>query len=145
MYGINGFPASSKHGYASFEELIDDPLMIVRTGGVEPLARYLNKAKVYYGTTEMGSWHRFNHMNPDQPQTFVTFLFDCLGGASDKEGIDPAGRQQGDSDSWFTHYRVSRDSGFGIRGDTAMINTARYVAVAPRNALASVRDLSFVA
>ena len=136
---------TSKCGYASFDDLKDDPLMIVRAGGVEPLAKYLDKAQDYYGTTEMGSWHRFDDLNPDQPQTWVQFLFDCLGGASDKEGLDPASRQQGNADSWFTHYRVSRDSGFGLRGDLAMINTARYVAVAPRNVSTGVRDLPFVA
>ncbi len=136
---------SSKCGYASFDDLKDDPLMIVRAGGVEAAARYLDKAKDYYGTTEMGSWHRFDDLNPDQPQTWVQFLFDCLAGASDKESLDPASRQTGDADAWFTHYRVSRDSGFGLRGDMARINTARYVAVAPRNVSTGVRDLPFTA
>ena len=135
----------SKCGFASFDDLKDDPLMIVRAGGVEPLAKYLDKAKDYYGTTEMGSWHRYDDLNPDQPQTYVPFLFDCLAGASNKEQLDPASRQQGNSDSWFTHYRISRDSGFGLRGDTAMINTARYVAVAPRKVSTGVRHLPFVA
>jgi len=133
----------SKCGYALFDELKDDPLMIVRAGGVEAAAAYLDKAQGYYNTEAMGSWHRFDDMNPDQPQTYIQFLFDCLGGASEK--VDPASRQQGDSDSWYTHYRVSRDSGFGLRGDSAMINTARYVAVAPRNESTSVRNLPFVA
>ena len=136
---------TSTCGLTSFDELKDDPLMIVRAGGVDAAARYLDKAKDYYGTTEMGSWHRFADLNPDQPQTWVQFLFDCLAGASDKEGIDPASRQQGDADAWFTHYRVSRDSGFGLRGDLALINTARYVAVAPRNESTGVRDLPFTA
>ena len=133
----------SRCGFASFDALKDDPLMIVRAGGVGAAAAYLDKAKDFYGTTEMGSWHRFNDLNPDQPQTYVTFLFDCLGGASSKEHLDTAMRQQGNSDSWFTHYRISRDSGFGLRGDTAMINTARYVAVAPRDVSTSVRHLAF--
>ena len=136
---------TSKCGYASFDDLKDDPLMIVRAGGVEAAARYLDIAMDYFGTTEMGSWHRFDDLSPDEPQTWVQFLFDCLGGASDKESYDPASRQQGNVDSWFTHYRVSRDSGFGLRGDLAMINTARYVAVAPRNVSTGVRDLPFVA
>jgi len=136
---------TSKCGYASFDELKDDPLMIVRAGGVEAAARYLDKAQDYYDTTEMGSWHRFDDLNPNQPQTWVQFLFDCLGGASDKEQLDPAMRQQGNVDSWFTHYRVSRDSGFGLRGDAAMINTARYVAVAPRDVSTCVRHLPFKA
>ena len=136
---------TSIRGYASFDDLKSDPLMIVRAGGVEAAAAYLDKAKNFYGTTEMGSWHRYDDLNPDQPQTWVPFLFDCLGGASDEEHLDPAIRQQGNADSWFTHYRISRDSGFGLRGDTAMINTARYVAVAPRNGAASVRHLPFMA
>ena len=135
----------SRCGFASFDELKNDPLMIIRAGGVEAAARYLDKAEDYYGTTEMGSWHRFDDLDPDQPQTWVQFLFDCLGGASDKESLDPASRQQGNVDSWFTHYRVSRDSGFGLRADLAMINTARYVAVAPRNVSTGVRDLPFAA
>ncbi len=134
---------NSKRGYATFDELKNDPLMIARAGGVEAAAAYLDKAQGYYNTEVMGSWHRFNDMNPDQPQTYIQFLFDCLGGASRK--VDPASRMQGDSDSWFTHYRISRDSGFGLRGDSAMINTARYVAVAPRNESTGVRKLSFMA
>ena len=134
---------TSKRGYASFDELKADPLMIARAGGVEAAAAYLDKAQGYYKTEVMGNWHRYNDMNPDQPQTYIQFLFDCLGGASEK--VDPASRLQGDSDSWYTHYRVSRDSGFGLRGDSAMINTARYIAVAPRNESTSVRNLPFVA
>ncbi len=134
---------TSKRGYASFDELKEDPLMIARAGGVEAAAAYLDKAQGYYKTAVMGNWHRYNDMNPDQPQTYIQFLFDCLGGASEK--VDPASRLQGDADSWFTHYRVSRDSGFGLRGDSAMINTARYVAVAPRIESTSVRHLPFVA
>ena len=128
-------------GYASFDALKHDPLMIVRAGGVEAAAAYLDKAQGYYNTEVMGSWHRYNHMNPGQSQTYIQFLYDCLGGASDQ--VDPANRQQGNSESWFTHYRVSRDSGFGLRSDYAMINMARYVAVAPRNELARVRHLTF--
>jgi hypothetical protein len=135
----------SKCGYASFDDLKDDPLMIIRAGGVEAAAVYLDKAKDYYGTTVMGNWHRFDDIDPDQPQTYVPFLFDCLGGASDKEHLDPASRQQGNVDIWFTHYRISRDSGYGLRGDTSMINTARYVAVAPRNVSMSLRYLDFEA
>ncbi len=136
---------NSKCGYTSFDDLKNDPLMIVRAGGVEAAAAYLDKAQGYYNTEVMGSWHRYNHMNPDQPQTYIQLLYDCLGGASNKEQFDPASRQEGNSDSWFTHYRVSRESGFGLRGDYAMINTARYVAVAPRNESTSVRNLSFAA
>ena len=47
------------------------------------------------------------------------------------------------ADIWFTHYRIPRDVGFGLRGDAAMINTARYIAVGPRDAAAGVRNLRF--
>ena len=134
----------SKNGFATFEELKQDPVMIVRSGGPGPATDYLEKAKSFYGLDKMGSWNRFDDINPKQSQTWVPFLFDCLGGASDYDSLDPESRFQGDSDSWFTHYRVSRDSGFGIRGDSALINTARYVAVAPRDVSQGVRDLSFV-
>ena len=91
----------------------------------------------------MGSWHRYGHVDPSQPQTWVSFVYDCLGGASDKDNVDLKMREEGISDIWFTHYRISRDAGFGLRGDTSMINTARYVAVAPRDPSTGVRDLSF--
>ena len=134
---------TSKCGLTPFDELKDDPLMIVRAGGAEAAATYLDKAQEYYGSSVMGSWHRFDDMDPMRSQTWVPFLFDCLGGASNKENLDLNMREQGYADSWFTHYRVSRDAGFGIRADTAMINTARYVAVAPRDVANGVRQLPF--
>ena len=134
---------TSKCGLTPFDELKDDPLMIVRAGGAAAAATYLDKAQEYYGSSVVGSWHRFDDMDPMRSQTWVPFLFDCLGGASDKENLDQNMREQGYADSWFTHYRVSRDAGFGIRADTAMINTARYVAVAPRDVANGVRHLPF--
>ena len=136
---------TSKCGLASFDELKDDPLMIVRAGGAEAACTYLDKAQEYYGTSVMGSWHRFDDMDPMLPQTWVPFVYDCLGGASDKEGLEPHMRVEGNADIWFTHYRISRDAGFGLRADTALINTARYVAVAPRDVSTSVRALPFTA
>ena len=133
----------SKCGLTSFDELADDPLVIVRAGGAEAAAAYLDKAQAYYGTSVMGSWHRFDDMDPMLPQTWVPFVYDCLGGASDKDNIDLSQRTEGKMDIWFTHYRIARDAGFGLRADTALINTARYVAVAPRNESTSVRHLPF--
>jgi hypothetical protein len=136
---------TSQCGFTSFDELKDDPLMIVRAGGAEAAAAYLDKAQEYYGTSVMGSWHRFDDMDPMLPQTWVPFVYDCLGGASDRESLDPRMRVEGNADIWFTHYRISRDAGFGLRADTALINTARYVAVAPRDVATSVRQLPFTA
>ena len=132
---------ATPRGFTSYDELKDDPIMIARSGGAEPAAAYLDKAQEFYGTEEMGSWHRFDQMNPDQPQTYILFLYDCIAGATGK--VNRAMRTEGDSDSWFTHYRVSRNAGFGLRGDSAMINLARYVAVAPRSASTGVRHLPF--
>ena len=87
--------------------------MIARAGGVEAAAVYLDKAKDYYGTTVMGSWHRFDDIDPDQPQTYVPFLFDCLGGASDKEHLDtgkPGSRETSISGSHITGSPETRDS-----------------------------------
>ena len=130
-------------GFASFDALKDDPLMIARAGGAEAAGKYLDKAKGHYRANSMGSWHRFADIDPHQPQSWVPFLYDCLGGASDKQNLDPRMRREGMADIWFTHYRIPRDVGFGLRGDAAMINTARYIAVAPRSAAAGVRDLRF--
>ncbi|MFQ5548652.1 MAG: hypothetical protein ACE5FV_10190 [Woeseia sp.] len=134
---------TSKCGLTPFDELKDDPLMIVRAGGAEPAAAYLDKAQEYYGTSVMGSWHRFDDMNPMNPQTWVPFVYDCLGGASNTDETDLPKRTEGMMDIWFTHYRIARDAGFGLRADTAMINTARYVAVAPRSVATGVRHLPF--
>ena len=130
-------------GFATYENLKEDPLMIVRAGGVEAAAAYLDSARKYYETDVMGSWHRFGDVDPLQHQTWIPFVYDCIGGASDKDNVDPSMRTQGTTDIWFTHYRVPRDAGFGLRGDAAMVNTARYVAVAPRDPSTSIRNLPF--
>ena len=136
---------TSKCGLASFEDLKEDPLMIVRAGGPDAAAAYLDVAKEYYGTDVLGSWHRFDDMDPFRSQTWIPFVFDCLAGASDKSSLDQGIRTEGNADIWLTHYRISRDAGFGIRADTALINTARYVAVAPRDVANSLRYLPFTA
>ena len=136
---------ASKCGLTPFDELKEDPLMIARAGGPEAAAAYLDRAREYYGTDVMGSWHRFDDIDPMIPQTWIPFVYDCLGGAGDKQDLDKSMRLEGEMDIWFTHYRIARDGGFGIRADTALINTARYVAVAPRETATGVRDLAFTA
>ena len=135
----------SKCGLTPFDELKEDPLMIARAGGMEAAAAYLDRAKAHYGTEVMGSWHRFDDMDPMIPQAWIPFIYDCLGGAGDRRNLDESMRVEGEMDIWLTHYRITRDAGFGIRADAALINTARYVAVAPRQAATSVRHLRFAA
>ncbi len=130
-------------GLTPFEELREDPLTIVRAGGPEAAAAYLDRAREYYGTNVMGSWHRFNDMDPLIPQAWIPFVYDCIGGAGDRGDRKQSMRLEGDMDIWLTHYRITRDAGFGIRADTALVNTARYVAVAPREASSGVRELTF--
>jgi len=121
-------------GFADFDDLKDDPLMIVRAGGVEAAARYLDKARSRHNTERMGSLHAFNSItDPEQPQTRVPTLAGNLGGVGTEE------------DDGHLH---GYDAEFGIGGDssihnTSMINVARYVAVAPRDESTSVRHLPF--
>ena len=123
-------------GYEAFDDLKDDPLMIVRAGGVEPAAAYLDKARARHNTETMGSWHPFNSINDlDQPQTRIPTLAGNLGGVGTE-----------DDDGHLYGY----DAEYGMGGDssihnTSMINVARYVAVAPRDESTSVRHLPFQA
>ena len=108
--------------------------MIVRAGGVEAAAAYLDKAKARNDTEKMGSWHPFNSINDlDQPQTRIPNLAGNKGsvGSEDDDG-----------------HLYGYDSDYGMGGDssihnTSMINVARYVAVAPCYESTSVRNLQF--
>ncbi len=117
----------SKRGYERFEILKNDPNMIVRAGGVEPLAAYLDKFRKRHDTDLMGNWHPFNRIDPDQPQTRIPFL------AGNKGGI-------GSDDATGYGY----DEEYGMGGDASMVGMARYVAVAPRDSSTSVQNLDFV-
>jgi hypothetical protein len=121
-------------GYAPFDKLRDDPVMIVRAGGAEAVAAYLDKAQARNNTSKMGSWHPFNHIDtPDQAQTRVPNLSGNRGGVGSEE-----------DDGHLLGY----DTDYGIGGDgwihsTSMINIARYVAIAPRDDVTNVRHLPF--
>jgi len=119
----------SKSGYEAFDALRDEPNMIVRAGGVEPLAAYLDKARNRHNTKMMGNWHPYNRIDPDQPQTRVLFL------AGNKGGVG----SEGDDEGLGWGY----DADYGMGGDASMVNMARYVAVAPRNVPTSLRTLDF--
>ncbi len=124
----------SLSGYIEFEVLKDDPNMIVRTGGVEANAAYLDKFRDRHNTKLMGHWHAYNRINPDQPQTGILFLAGNLGGVgTEDDDFDPASRTQRE-DGYNTETGLS---GGGIGG------LARYVAVAPRDVSTSLRNLDF--
>lgn len=121
-----------KNGYQAFDELLDDPLMILRAGGVEATAAYLDKAKQRGNLKTMGNWHIFPEIDPDQPQASVLLLYGSPGGV----------RAEVYANEGMPHLR-GVDTEFGLCGSAGMINMGRYVAVAPRNVQTSVRNLSF--
>ncbi|MCH8073178.1 MAG: hypothetical protein IIA09_14625 [Proteobacteria bacterium] len=117
-----------KRGYQRFEVLKDDPNMIVRAGGVEPLAAYLDKAKDRHDTKLMGNSHSHNWIDPDQPQARIL----NLGG--NKGGVGSEGKDQG------LGWGYDSDDGMGASWPGGF---ARYVAVAPRDVSTSLRNLDF--
>ena len=119
---------NSKRGYQSFEVLKDDPNMIVRAGGVEPLAAYLDKARARHNTKLMGNSHSHNWIDPDQPQARIL----NLGG--NKGGVGSEGKDQG------LGWGYDSDDGMGASWPGGF---ARYVAVAPRDVATSLSNLDF--
>jgi len=119
---------NSTRGYDPFDVLKDEPNMIVRAGGVEPLAVYLDKFRDRHNTKMMGNWHPYNRIDPDQPQTRIPVLAGNKGGMG--SDIDEESR-------W------GYDEEYGLGGDASMVGMARYVAVAPRNVTTSLQYLDF--
>ncbi len=118
----------AKSGFETYEVLKDDPNMIVRAGGVEAAAAYLDKARDRQNTKVMGNWHPHNRIDPDQPQTRILFLAGNSG-ASDTEDADD--------------HPYGYDAKFGISGNASIIGLGRYVAVTLRNVSTNVRYLDF--
>ncbi len=119
----------AKRGYESFKVLKDEANMIVRAGGVEPLAAYLDRFRDRNNTKLMGNWHPYNRINSDQPQTRIPFL------AGNNGGVGSEGNDQGLG--W------GYDAEYGMGGDASIVGMARYVAVAPRDVSASLQNLDF--
>jgi len=125
----------AKRGYEYIDILQDEANMIVRAGGVEPLAAYLDKYRERHKAKLMGNWHPYNRIDPDQPQTRIPFLAGNKGGAG--------------SDDFLTNPRLEKedihgyDTEYGLGGDASMVGMARYVAVAPRNVSTSLQYLDF--
>jgi hypothetical protein len=116
----------TEKGFTPFEVLKEEPNFIVRAGGVEAAAAYLDRFQARHDTKLMGNFHPFYHIDPDQPQTRVIFL------AGNKGGLDSEG-----------NYFYGYDSDYGIGGYAHMVGMARYVAVASHHASTSVQDLEF--
>lgn len=142
--GINGLPRryavvldfqaakKSRNGYQAFDDLKDDALMILRAGGAEAAAAYLDKAKARGNLDTIGNWHIFDEVDPDQPQSSILLLYGSPGGIRAKVYANEG----------MPHLR-GVETEFGLCGSAGMINAGRYVAVAPRNISTSVRHLSF--
>ena len=119
---------NGKRGYGRFDVLKDDPNMIIRAGGVEPLAAYLVKAMNRHNTELMGNSHSHNWIDPNQPQARLL----NLGG--NKGGVGSEGKDQG------LGWGYDADDGMGASWPGGM---ARYVAVAPRDESTSLKNLDF--
>ena len=118
---------SAKRGYESFDVLKDEANMIVRAGGVKPLAAYLDRYRDRHDTKLMGNWHPYNRIDIDQPQCRILFL------AGNKGGVDGEGKD----DRW------GYDSDYGLGGDASVVGMARYVVVTPRAMSRSLQHLDF--
>jgi hypothetical protein len=121
-----------KNGYQAFDELKDDPLMILRAGGVEAAASYLDKARERSNLEILGNWHIFPEIDPHQPQASVLLLYGSPNGERAKVYANEG----------MPHLR-GVETEFGLCGSAGMINMGRYVAVAPRDVATSVRSLPF--
>jgi hypothetical protein len=120
----------STRGYDPFDVLKDEPNFIVRAGGVEAAAAYLDKARERHHTKVMGNWHPYNRIDPDQAQTRIPFLAGNEGGTGTEDDDD---------------HLYGYDAEYGMGGDACTHNMARYVAVAPRSVSTSLRYLDFEA
>jgi len=118
----------STRGYETFDVLKDEPNMIIRAGGVEANMAYLDKFRDRHNTRLMGNWHPYNRIDPDQPQTRIPFL------AGNQGGVNTEGD---DDEDW------GYDCEYGMGGDACIHNMGRYIAVAPRDASTSLRNLDF--
>jgi len=124
----------SSCGYTDFDILREDPVMVVRAGGVKAANAYLDKAKSRHNTSKMGSWHPFNAIKDiDQPQTTAPDLFGNKGGTGSED----------DDFHLFGRYSDCGIGADGVTNSTSMVEVVRYVAVAPRGRSTDVRHLSF--
>ncbi len=72
----------TESGHQEIDKLYDNPLVIVRAGGVEAAKAFLDKAKSVYDSKKLGNWHPFNNVDVEQPQGRLLFL-----GGDDSSGL----------------------------------------------------------
>jgi len=118
----------AKRGYERIDVLRDEANMIVRAGGVEPLAAYLDKFQARHNTKLMGNWHPYNRIDPEQSQTRIPFLAGNKGGVGSEDEDD---------------YLYGYDAEYGMGGDASIVGMARYIAVTPRDVSTSLQYLDF--
>ena len=109
---------NGKRGYVSFDVLKDDPNMIVRAGGVEPLAAYLDKAQARNNTELMGNSHDHTRIDPSQLQARI------LGLGGNRGGIGSEGKDQG------LVWGYGADGGISAAWPACL---ARFVSVSPHD------------
>ena len=86
----------TESGYQKIDKLYDNPLVIVRAGGVEAAKAFLDKAKSVYNSNKLGNWHPFNSVDIEQPQGRPLFVGDgCNGGLVGGDGLYGDGRVLG--------------------------------------------------
>jgi|TARA_B100001964_G_scaffold245488_1_gene332796 hypothetical protein len=121
------------NGYQPFEELKNHPMMIIRAGGVEEEAKHSDCARNRHQTSVMGTLHPFNAIGPEQTQTRVPVL-------AENDGYVDSEEEDGHLFGYDSEYGMGGDSSIH---DTSMINVARYVDVALRDASTSLQNLPF--
>lgn len=119
---------NATNGFANYEVLKEDPNMIVRAGGVDAAAAYLDKMRDRRRSKVMGSWHRHHQVLPNEPQTRKLVLAGNSGEADTEDNEDH-------------HYGY--DARYGITGAASIIGMGRYLSVASRNRLQGARGLDF--
>ena len=84
----------TESGYQKIDKLYDNPLFIVRAGGVKAAKAFLDKAKLVYNSQKLGNWHSFNKIDVEQSQGRPLFV-GCDVGLGGYDFLDYYGRVLG--------------------------------------------------
>jgi hypothetical protein len=82
---------SSKSGYHTKEEFLNNDLVIARAGGTQHLDAYFEKAK-RTSDNMIGNWHAFNGRDPSVPQGRLLFLDNGYTGLYGNVSLNDDGR-----------------------------------------------------